>query len=178
MLFRSEVGVVGGKLIYPNNTIQHAGVIVGIGGYAGHAHKFWQIMGAGYNNRLHLIQNFSALSAAFIMFKRSLFDQLGGFDGVHFAIACNDVDFCLRAREEGYLNVYTPYAEAYHLESASRGYEESGEQIERFNREKAIFKKRHHQILEQGDPFYNPNLSLLSERFELGPEAAAFYENA
>jgi GT2 family glycosyltransferase len=175
---RSEVGVVGGKLIYPNNTIQHAGVIVGIGGYAGHAHKFWQIMSAGYNNRLHLIQNFSALSAAFMMFKRSLFDQLGGFDGEHFAIACNDVDFCLRAREEGYLNVYTPYAEAYHLESASRGYEESEEQIERFNREKAIFKKRHHQILEQGDPFYNPNLSLLSEQFELGPEAAAFYEKS
>ena len=174
---RSEVGVVGGKLIYPNNTIQHAGVIVGIGGYAGHAHKFWPVNTTGYNNRLALTQNYSALTAAFMMFKRSLFDHLGGFDGEHFAIACNDVDFCLRAREEGYLNVYTPYAEAYHLESASRGYEESEEQIERFNREKAIFKKRHHQILEQGDPFYNPNLSLLSERFELGPEAAAFYEN-
>jgi|TARA_Y100000294_G_scaffold156806_1_gene157926 GT2 family glycosyltransferase/SAM-dependent methyltransferase len=175
---RAEVGVVGGKLIYPNNTIQHAGIIVGIGGYAGHAHRFWPVSGTGYNNRLCLAQNYSAVTGAFMMFKRPLFDQLGGFEGEHFPIACNDIDFCLRAREEGYLNVYTPYAEAYHLESASRGYEESEEQMIRFGREKAIFQKRHQQILEQGDPFYNPNLSLLSERFELGPEAAAFYENA
>ncbi len=164
---RVEVGVVGGKLYYPDHSIQHAGIIVGIGGYAGHAHKHFLGNRTGYFNRLHLIQDVSAVTGAWMMVKKSLYEELGGLDEKHLGVACNDVDFCLRARELGYYNIFTPYAEAYHHESKSRGYEDTPEKIARFEREKGYFQERHKEILERGDPFYNPNLALDSEGFEL-----------
>jgi len=164
---RPEVGVVGAKLYYPDNTVQHAGIIVGIGGYAGHAHKHFDSFGTGYFNRLHVIQNVSAVTGACMMVKKRVFDEVGGFDEERFGVACNDVDFCLRVMEKGYLNVFTPYAEAYHHESLSRGYEDTPEKQERFSREKARFAARHEDIIRHGDPYYNPNLSLDTESFDI-----------
>ena len=158
-------GAVGGKLYYPDNTIQHAGIVVGIDGYAGHGHKHFECHAQGYGNRLHLVQNVSAVTGAFMMVARDLFESVGGFDAREFPVACNDVDFCLRLIEAGYWNVFTPYARAYHLESASRGYEMTEEKRKRFEKEKAIFRDRHRWILDLGDPFYNPNLSLDNESF-------------
>ncbi len=174
---RHEIGVVGGKLYYPNNTIQHAGIIVGTNGYAGHAHKGRHSSDDGYFNRASIIQNISAVTGAFMMFKRDVFDHLNGFDS-SFAVACNDVDFCLRALEEGYSNVFTPYAQAYHHESASRGYDTATDKALRFFEEKSRFELRHRKILHQGDPFYNVNLSLTTERFEVGHAGRRFYRDA
>ncbi len=162
---REEVGAVGAKLYYPDDTIQHAGVILGIGGFAGHAHRHSDHDSPGYFNRLNVIQNFSAVTAALLMVKRRLYDQVGGLDEEHLGIALNDVDFCLKLREQGFLNVFTPYAEAYHHESASRGYEDTAVKKERFSKEVTFFKKRWAAILEQGDPYYNPNLCTYREDF-------------
>jgi len=163
---RPEVGAVGAKLYYPDNTIQHAGIVVGIGGYAGHAHKHFDGNATGYFNRLNVVQDVSAVTGACLMVKRDLFLEAGGFDEEHFGVACNDVDFCLRLAGRGLLNVFTPYAEAYHHESLSRGYEDTPEKIARFNGEKAFFAARHAAILAAGDPYYNPNLSLDTESFD------------
>ena len=163
---RPEVGVVGGKLFYPNGTIQHAGIILGVGGYAGHSHKGRSSGDDGYYHRASLIQNVSAVTGAFMMFDRHVFEALSGFD-TSLATACNDVDFCLRALEAGYLNVYTPNAQAYHLESATRGYEDTPEKLARFQTEVARFQQRHRLLLSKGDPYYNINLSLDSEDFEI-----------
>ncbi len=162
---RKEVGVVGGKLYYPNNTVQHAGIVVGIGGYAGHIHKGFAALRNGYVNRAHIVQNISAVTGAFMMVARHVHNEVGGFDEEQFAVACNDVDFCLRVAKRGYVNIFTPYAEAYHLESQSRGYEDTNEKRARFDAEKRRFAERHRDILERGDPYYNPNLSLDSENF-------------
>lgn len=164
---RDGVGVVGGKLYYPNDSVQHAGVVVGIGGYAGHPHKKFASKRAGYFNRANVVQNVSAVTGAFMMVAKSVYEDVGGFDEERFAIACNDVDFCLRVIESGKRNVFTPYAEAYHLESVSRGYEDSAEKKARFAEEKARFQSRHNGILAAGDPFYNPNLGLDSENFSI-----------
>lgn len=162
---RAEVGAVGGKLLYPDDRVQHAGIIVGIDGYAGHSHKGFAAGHQGYFNRLQVVQNVSALTGAFMMVKKELFDAVGGFDEESFAIACNDVDFCLRLLEQGYWNVFTPFAVAYHRESASRGYEDTPEKKQRFAREKELFQARHAAFLERGDPFYNPNLTVTAEDF-------------
>jgi len=156
---REEVGAVGAKLLYPNNTIQHAGIIIGLGGYAGHSHKLCRVNSPGYFNLLQSIHNVSAVTGACLMISRSKFDAVNGFDGENFKIAYNDVDFCLRLREQGLLNVFTPYAELYHHESISRGYEDTEEKQQRFSGEKERLKARHAGILEQGDPYYNPNLT-------------------
>lgn len=156
---RDEVGAVGAKLLYPNNSIQHAGIIIGLGVYAGHSHKHCPINAPGYFNRLHTIHNVSAVTGACLMISRSKFDAIKGFDETNFKIAYNDVDFCLRLREQGLLNVFTPYAELYHHESISRGYEDTEEKQQRFSGEKERLKSRHAVILEQGDPYYNPNLT-------------------
>lgn len=163
---RPEVGAVGAKLYYPDNTIQHAGIVVGIGGYAGHAHKHFDGNATGYFNRLNVVQDVSAVTGACLMVKRGLFLDAGGFDEEHFGVACNDVDFCLRLAARGLLNVFTPYAEAYHHESLSRGYEDTPEKIARFNSEKEFFAARHARILAAGDPYYNVNLSLDTESFD------------
>ena len=162
---RPEIGAVGGKLYYPNNTIQHAGIIVGIDGYAGHAHKRTPARSFGYFNRLNIIHNVSAVTGAFMMVKKDLFDSIAGFDEARFQVACNDVDFCLRLMSAGKTNLFTPYAEAYHVESASRGYEVTPEKKARFDEEKRSFSDRHRVFLDRGDPFYNPNLTLAAENF-------------
>jgi glycosyltransferase involved in cell wall biosynthesis len=164
---REDIGVVGAKLYYPNNTLQHAGVIIGIGGIAGHSHKYFPIEDHGYFCRPHIIQNLSGVTAACLMVKKSLYKNVSGLDESNLSVAFNDVDFCLRIKERGLNNVYTPYAEAYHHESISRGLEDNPEKVERFQSEIDYMKKRHAQILENGDPYYNLNLSLAHEDFSL-----------
>jgi len=164
---REDVGVVGAKLYFPDNKIQHAGVIVGIGGVAGHSHKYFTKHDLSYFNRINIVQNLSAVTAACLMVKKGLFNELRGLDETNLKVAFNDVDFCLRAREKGYNNIYTPYCEAYHYESISRGKEDNPQKIERFNNEVLYMKRRHKNILESGDPYYNINLTLEHENFGL-----------
>ncbi|MGB4874192.1 MAG: glycosyltransferase [Candidatus Competibacter sp.] len=162
---RPDVGAVGAKLYYPDDTVQHGGVIIGLGGIAGHAHKYYQRGDTGYFHRLNLIQNFSAVTAACLMVKKSLYELIGGMDEANLPIAFNDVDFCLRLREKGYLNVFTPYCELYHHESKTRGYEDTPQKKQRFAKEIAYMRKRHATILRDGDPYYNINLPLDREDF-------------
>ncbi len=163
---RADVGAVGAKLYYPDDTIQHAGVILGIGGVAGHSHKNYPRHAFGYVSRLQLAQNMSAVTAACLMVRRRLFEQVEGFD-LGYSVAFNDVDFCMRLREAGYLNVFTPFAELYHHESKSRGREDTLEKQKRFSAEIARFKERWGRELAAGDAYYNPNLSLEREDFSL-----------
>lgn len=169
---REQVGAVGGKLYYPDERVQHAGIIVGIGGYAGHSHKGFPADHQGYFNRLRVVQNVSAVTGAFMMIKKRVFDSAGGLDETELAVACNDVDLCLRIRKQGLWNIFTPYAEAYHVESASRGYEDTAQKQQRFAAEKAVFARRHADILRDGDPFYNPNLTRDTEDFTVHLECA------
>ena len=163
---RSDVGAVGCLLCYGNDTVQHGGVIVGIGGVAGHAHKHFFCSENGYFGRLKVVQNLSAVTAACMLVRKSLFDQVGGFTE-ELSHAFNDVDLCLKMREKGYLIVYTPFARLYHHESISRGFENSSGKRERFVRELRYMKDRWHDVLQQGDPYYNPNLTLMREDFSL-----------
>jgi len=162
---RNEVGCVGAKLYYPDDTVQHAGIIMGLGGYAGHSHKMYPRDNPGYFNRLNAIQNLSAVTAACLMVKKKLYEEIDGMDEVNFKVAYNDVDFCLRILEKGYLNIFTPYAEMYHHESISRGYETTPEKIARFQTEKDALAARHKEVLVHGDPYYNPNLCHDKEDF-------------
>ncbi|MHB8100033.1 MAG: glycosyltransferase [Sulfuricurvum sp.] len=164
---RNDVGAVGAKLYYPDDTLQHAGVIIGLGGVAGHSHKHFSQDHPGYFFRLNIIQNLSAVTAACLMVKKSLYETVGGLNETDLKIAFNDVDFCLRLREAGYLNVYTPYCEAYHHESISRGHENTVEKQKRFQNEVHFMQERHKTILADGDPYYNPNLTLDREDFSL-----------
>jgi GT2 family glycosyltransferase len=166
-LQRSDVGAVGNLLYYPNNTVQHGGVILGIGGIAGHSHKYFPRSDYGYFGRLKTVQNLTAVTAACLMTKREIFTEIGGFDET-LSHAFNDVDFCLRMRDRGYLIVYTPFAELYHHESVSRGYEDTPERRIRFGQERQFCEDRWREVLEQGDPYYSPHLSLTREDFSLG----------
>ncbi len=163
---RKDVGAVGARLYYEDGTIQHAGVVVGLGGVAGHAFLCCSKEDPGYFGRIHMAQNYSAVTAACIMVKKSVFEEIGGFDE-KFAVAFNDIDLCLKIREAGYLIVYNPYAELNHYESKSRGYENTEEKIQRFNSEIALFESRWEKFLEKGDPYYNPNLTLDKLDFSL-----------
>ncbi len=163
---RPEVGVVGAKLYYPDDTIQHAGVILGIGGIAGHAFKGGSRVSAGYFGRAKLLHDCSAVTGACMLFRREIFYEIGEFDEVNLAIAFNDVDFCIRARERGYRIVMTPYAELYHHESASRGSDQTRKTRPRFLRESQYLKQRWKEVL-LSDPFYSPNLTLENEVFSL-----------
>lgn len=165
---REDVGAVGAKLYYPNNTIQHAGIILELGEHrcAGHCHYKAARENPGYMGRLYYAQNLSAVTAACLMMKKEIFSKINGFDE-KFAIAFNDVDLCMRIRKEGYLIVWTPYAEAYHYESVSRGYEDTIEKQERFNNEVTKFKIKWEKELKKGDPYYNINLTLDREDFGL-----------
>jgi GT2 family glycosyltransferase len=156
---RKEVGAVGGKLYYPDGTLQHAGIVAGIAGFAGRPHRWYPGESTGYMHRLVLTRNVSAVTGALMMVKRSTYLEAGGMDAEHLAVSLNDVDFCLRLLELGYWNVYTPYCEAVHTESVSRGPEDSREKKERFEKEIGYFTRRHRKILAEGDPFYSPNLS-------------------
>lgn len=164
---RDDVGVVGSKLYYPDDTVQHAGLLVGVMGVAGHSHRFYGRDHNGYFSRLCLVQNISAVSASLFMVKKSLYKNFGGFNDADLKIAFNDVDFCLRVREAGYLNVFTPYSEAYHQECVSRGCDDTHEKRARYRSEVAYMKKRHKKVFTEGDPYYNINLTLEREDFSL-----------
>lgn len=158
---REDVGAVGAKLYYPDKTIQHAGVVIGLGAHrtAGHTHYKQSRENLGYMGRLCYAQDVTAVTGACLLVKKALFDQVGGLEE-GFAISLNDVDFCLKLRELGLLNVFTPFAELYHYESASRGLDDTGEKAERYNKESEKFRKKWKEALEKGDPYYNPNFSL------------------
>ncbi len=159
---RPDVGAVGAKLYYGDRTIQHAGVVIGLGAHrtAGHTHYKINYDNLGYMGRLCYAQNVSAVTGACLMVRKSLYDALGGLDEA-FAVALNDVDFCLRIRDKGYLNVFTPFAELYHFESASRGSDAADSQkAARYEEESALFRGRWKELLAKGDPYYNPNFSL------------------
>lgn len=156
---REEVGIVGARLYYDDGTLQHGGVIVGLGGVAGHAFLGLPMGEPGYFARALLAQDLSAVTAACMMVKRSVYEDVGGFDPA-FAVAFNDVDFCLKVRRAGYLVVYNPYAELIHYESKSRGYDDTAEKVNRFQSEIQLFQSRWKDFLKQGDPYYNPNLTL------------------
>ncbi|MBR1701042.1 MAG: glycosyltransferase family 2 protein [Lachnospiraceae bacterium] len=165
---REDVGAVGAKLYYADHTIQHAGVVIGLGAHrtAGHSHYKVAQTNLGYMGRLCYAQDVSAVTGACLMVKKSLYDELGGLDE-SFAVSLNDVDFCLRLLEKGLWNVFTPFAELFHYESVSRGLDDNGEKAERYNRESASFREKWKTFLEKGDPFYNPNFSLDRSDFSL-----------
>ncbi len=172
---REEVGVVGAKLYYPNDTIQHAGVIIGVGGVAGHSHKHFNRSEFGYFNRASIIQNLCACTAACFMIKKKLFLELEGLNEKNLSVAFNDIDFCLRVYYAGYLNVFTPLCEAYHHESISRGFDDMNEKVKkRFESEVLYMMDKHKEILQKGDPYYNPNLTLDHENFHERQESDQF----
>ena len=161
---RPEVGAVGARLWYTNDTLQHGGVIIGIGGLAGHSHKHLHRNQPGYFGRANLIQSFSAVTAACLLIRKSIFNSLEGLNEMDLQVAFNDVDFCLRVRESGYRNIWTPYAELYHHESATRGYEDTPEKEARFQKEATYLKKYWNSVLHY-DPAYSPNLTFNHEDF-------------
>lgn len=161
---RPDIGCVGAKLLYGNDTVQHAGVICGLGGVAGHAHRGYPKDAPGYCNRLQSIQNFSAVTAAALLVRKAVYEAVGGMNETELTVALNDVDFCLRVREAGYRNLWTPYAELYHHESVSRGADDSPQKMTRFNAERKYMQSRWAAVLTN-DPCYNPNLTLDREDF-------------
>ncbi|MFC1751378.1 glycosyltransferase, partial [Pseudomonadota bacterium] len=154
---RSDVGAVGAKLLFPDDTVQHAGTLIGVGGIANHAFLKQLSSDHGYFGQTDLIKNYSAVTGACLMIRKDVYINCDGLNEKDLGISFNDVDLCLRLREKGYLIVYTPYAKLYHHESLSRGYEVAMDEIKFFQRE-------HRGILEKGDPYYNPNLT--KERFD------------
>ena len=165
---REDVGAVGGKLYYENKTIQHAGVVLALGAHrtAGHSHYGQHRENLGYMGRLCYTQNVSAVTGACLLVKKSLFEEVGGLDE-GFAISLNDVEFCLKLRKRGLLNVFTPFAELYHYESISRGLDNEGEKAKRYNQESEKFRNKWKEVLDAGDPYYNPNFSLDRSDFAL-----------
>jgi GT2 family glycosyltransferase len=161
-----EIGCVGAKLFYPNGNIQHVGVITGIGGVAGHAYVGMPGDVEGYFNRATLLHAISVVTAACLMVRREVYEQVGGLNERDLAVAYNDVDFCLRVREAGFRNVITPFAEAFHHETATRGSDFDRANIDRFRREQAYMKKTWGEQLDH-DPAYNPNLTLQGCDFEI-----------
>ncbi len=171
---RKDVGAVGAKLYYEDRTIQHAGVVLGLGmhGTAGHSHHRVSSQNLGYMGRLCYAQNVMAVTGACLMMSKALYEELGGLDET-FAVALNDVDLCIRAWKSGRVNVFTPFAELYHYESASRGTDLEGKNAERYEKESALFRERWKELLEQGDPYYNPNFSLERSDFALRKDVYA-----
>lgn len=156
---RKDVGAVGAKLYYPDDTIQHGGVILGIGGVADHAFRYMNKDSDGYFGRLKIVQNLSAVTGACLMMRKEVFNEIDGFDE-GYPLAVSDVDICLKVIEKGYLVVWTPYVELYHHELKTRGYDDTKEKQERFNKEIELFKSKWGNYLEKGDSYYNPNLTL------------------
>ena len=168
---RDDVACVGGKLYYPDKTIQHAGIVIGLGAHrtAGHVHYRQRRENLGYMGRLCYAQNMSAVTGACLMVKKRIYDELGGLDET-FEVSLNDVDFCLRCRQKNYLNVFTPFAELYHYESLSRGSDVEdphSENAKRYDREAEHFRTRWKEVIEKGDPYYNPNFTLDRSDFSL-----------
>ncbi len=164
---RPDVGAVGAKLIYPDNEIQHAGVIMGINGSAGHSHKGHPADAVGDMYRLVTTQDFMAVTGACLMTKTALYREMGGLDEEKFAVAYNDVDYCLKLWEKGLLNVYTPLAQAIHYESRSRGLDTLSENAKRYEREKANFYEKYQPYIDNYDPYYNPHFTNKVENFGL-----------
>lgn len=167
---RKEIGCVGAKLYYSNDTLQHGGVILGIGGVANHSHKHSKRNSPGYFARLIVSQNFSAVTAACLLVRREVYEQVGGLDEENLKIAFNDVDFCLKVREAGYRNLWTPYAELYHHESISRGNEDTPEKQARFRKEVEFMQSKWGDALKL-DPYYSPNLTKEREDFSIGSKS-------
>ena len=163
---RREVGAVGAKLYYPNGTIQHAGLIIGVEGIAMHLHKFFPRDSSGYFGRLKATQNLSAVTGACLMMRKEVFTEVGGFNE-RLSLAFNDVDLCLKIREKDYLIIWTPYAELYHMESKTRGYEYTYEKRVRFKGETDLFLNRWSHILTKGDPYYNSNVNFKKGDFSI-----------
>jgi glycosyltransferase involved in cell wall biosynthesis len=161
---RPNVGAVGAKLLYADGTLQHGGVILGVGGVAGHSHKHSIGSETGYYCRIQIPQYLSAVTAACLLMRRECFDETGGFDERNLAVAFNDVDLCLKVRAAGYDIVWTPFAKLYHLESASRGSDMAPEKAERFAREVDYMRSRWANVLDN-DPCYSPNLTIKGEDF-------------
>jgi GT2 family glycosyltransferase len=161
---RVGVGAVGAKLMYPDNTVQHAGVIIGICGIAGHSHRYFPAGNHGYLGRADIVQDVSAVTAACMIMKKEFFVELKGFDE-DLIVAYNDVDLCLRIRQSGRLIIYTPYARLYHHESVSRGNDRMPEKVQRAQREFAFMRTRWGSVIDRGDPYYNPNLTCDREDF-------------
>ncbi len=164
---REDVGAVGAKLLYGDDTVQHAGVVIGFGNYAGHVNTGIGRDDYGYMVRARINCNYSAVTAACMMTRKSLFEKVGGFDE-QFVVACNDVDYCLKLRELGKMIVFNAFSEWYHYESKSRGYEDTEEKLKRFEGEIDKFQVKWKKILEEGDPFYNRNFPVTRAPFTLG----------
>lgn len=163
---RSNVGAVGAKLLFPNNSLQHGGVILGVGGVANHAHLNFPAQHPGYFGRMKLIQQFSAVTAACLLVRREVYEKAGGLDESNLAVAFNDVDFCIRVKDLGYKNVWTPYALLYHHESATRGKDIAPEKRARFVREvNYMMNTWNSKFID--DPAYNPNLNIDCPDFSL-----------
>ena len=167
---RKEVGIVGAKLLYPDNMVQHAGVIIGMGGIAGHPLSRHPADDCGYFARGIIQQNLNAVTAACMLTKKEVYEKVNGFEE-KLAVAFNDIDLCLKVRKAGYLIVYDSEALLYHHESISRGKEDTLEKRNRFEGEVDYMAKKWKDVLEKGDEYYNPNLSLLSGNFELKKES-------
>ena len=178
---RSDVGAAGCMLYYPDYTIQHAGIVLGMGAHrtAGHSHYKMAKENLGYMGRLCYAQNVSAVTGACLMVKKQLFEEVGGLSE-DLSVALNDVDLCLKLRSKGLLNVFTPFAELFHYESASRGTDvtdaASKENAERYDRECAIFKEKWKDVLEAGDPYFNPNFSLDHSNYVLAGNRKSMVE--
>jgi GT2 family glycosyltransferase len=163
---RKNTGAVGAKLLFPDNTIQHAGVIISDTGVVRHSYRFLPNNSPGRGGRLAAIQNFSAVTGACMMMRRMVFEEVGGFDE-GFSVTYNDIDLCMRITKKGYLIAFTPYAELYHHECGSRGPEYTGAKLARSKREYELFRSNWRDLLAKGDPFYNPNLNAVKEDFSL-----------
>ena len=166
LVLQPMVGIVGARLLYSDGTVQHAGVITGVGGVANHAHLGFAPNDPGHFGRAWLVQEYSAVTGACLMTRKSLYEELGGLNEKDLPVAFNDVDFCLRARDAGYRVIWTPYAELYHHESRSRGKDDSPEKRKRFEGEIAFMRRRWAALIES-DPYYNPNLSYQRPDFSL-----------
>ena len=162
---RREVGIAGARLYFPDDTIQHAGIVVGMGGCAGSLFVGMRRIREGYLHKAAILQDLSAVTAACMMVKRQAFEEAGGFTEA-LAIAFNDVDFCLKVREKGYLVVYDPYVEMYHYESKTRGYEDTEAKKRRFQ-EEIEYMRCHWMPVIKRDPYYNENCSLKQCNYEL-----------
>ena len=165
---RPEVGAAGVKLIYPDNTIQHAGCVIGLGGIAGHMFVDMPANRTGYLHKASILQDMSAVTAACMMMKRTAFEEAGGFTE-KLSVAFNDVDLCLKVRKNHKLIVYDPYVQLYHMESKTRGAEDNKEKVRRFQEEIEYMRCQWLDILKKGDPYYNKNLSLTKWNYSLRP---------
>jgi GT2 family glycosyltransferase len=165
-VIRPGIGCVGAKLFYSTNQIQHAGVIIGLGGVAGHSHKYCWGNDSGYYGRLKLVQNVSAVTGACLLVKKNIYHEVGGLDEKNLAVAFNDVDFCLKVLTAGYRNLWTPYARLLHHESKSRGHDDFGEKKKRFNKE-VLYMQKKWGTDKYIDPYYSPNLTQEKEDFSL-----------